>query len=103
MTTFTIFGTGAMGTAIAGVLTEGGASVEHIGSNDADAAVNGDIVILAVPYSALEQITGQYGDKLVGKVVVDITNPLNFETFDSLMVAAESSAAAELATALPSS
>jgi hypothetical protein len=36
-------------------------------------------------------------------VVVDITNPLNFETFDSLTVPADSSAAAEIAAALPQS
>ena len=39
----------------------------------------------------------------VGKVVVDITNPLNFQTFDSLTVPADSSAAAQLAAALPHS
>ena len=40
---------------------------------------------------------------LAGKVVVDITNPLNFETFDSLAVPADGSAAAEIAAALPDS
>ena len=100
MTTFTIFGSGAMATAIAGVLTEGGATVEHIGSSDTDAVVNGEVVILAVPYPALEQIAAQYRDKLADKVVVDITNPLDFETFDSLVVPTDSSAASELAAAL---
>ena len=33
-------------------------------------------------------------DQFANKVVVDITNPLNFETFDSLTVPADSSAAA---------
>ena len=60
-------------------------------------------MILAVPYPALDAITAAYGDQLAGKVVVDITNPLNFETFDSLIVPADSSAAAELAESLPSS
>ena len=103
MTTITIFGSGNMGTAIAGVLTAGGADVEHIGSADSDATVAGDIVVLAVPYPALETIVSTYGPQLSGKVVVDITNPLNFETFDSLTVPADGSAAAELAAALPSS
>ncbi|TLP75745.1 NADPH-dependent F420 reductase [Nesterenkonia sphaerica] len=103
MTTFTIFGTGSMATAIASVLTKGGATVEHIGSQDKDAAVNGSVAILAVPYPALADISQQYGEKLAGKVVVDISNPLNFETFDSLVVPADGSAAAELAAALPSS
>ncbi len=56
-----------------------------------------------MPYPALDAITAAYGDQLAGKVVVDITNPLNFETFDSLTVPAGSSAAAELAEKLPSS
>jgi 8-hydroxy-5-deazaflavin:NADPH oxidoreductase len=99
----TILGSGNMGTAIAGVLTAGGADVEHIGSTDTNATIAGDIVILAVPYPALANIVAAYGPQLAGKSVVDITNPLNFETFDSLTVPADSSAAAELAAALPSS
>lgn len=103
MTNVTIFGSGNMGSAIAGVLSAGGADVEHIGSADTTATVAGDIVILAVPYQALSGIVAAYGPQLAGKTVVDITNPLNFETFDSLTVPADSSAAAELAAALPSS
>ncbi|WP_448631547.1 NADPH-dependent F420 reductase [Cellulomonas soli] len=41
--------------------------------------------------------------ELAGKVVVDITNPLDFATFDSLVVPAGSSAAAQIAAALPDS
>ncbi len=48
-------------------------------------------------------IVAQRAEQLAGKIVVDITNPLNFETFDSLAVAADSSATAELAVALPQS
>lgn len=103
MTSFTIFGKGNMGSAIASVVAAGSSSVEHIDSSSTGATVNGDVVVLAVPYPALKDIVAQYGDQLAGKVVVDITNPLNFETFDSLVVAADSSAAAELASALPSS
>ena len=103
MTSFTIFGKGNMGSAIASVVAAGSSSVEHIDSSSTGATVNGDVVVLAVPYPALKDIVAQYGDQLAGKVVVDITNPLNFETFDSLVVAADSSAAAELGSALPSS
>ena len=103
MTTATIFGDGNMGTAIAGVLTAGGATVDHITTSDqGQGAVTGDLVILAVPYPALDAIIAAYGEQLAGKIVVDITNPLDFETFDSLTVPAGSSAAAELATKLPS-
>ena len=103
MTSVTIFGSGNMGTAIAGVLKAGGANIEHIGAGDTTAQVAGDIVVLAVPYPALAGIVAAYGPQLADKIVVDITNPLNFETFDSLTVPADSSAAAELAAALPSS
>jgi 8-hydroxy-5-deazaflavin:NADPH oxidoreductase len=103
MTSVTIFGKGAMGTAIADVLTAGGATVDHIRSSDPPGPVNGDIVVLAVPHPALKDILEEYADKLADKIVVDITNPVDLETFDSLVVPAHSSAAAELAEELPSS
>jgi len=55
--------------------------------------VTGDVVVLAVPHPALDGILAAYGEQFAGKVVVDITNPVNFETFDSLVVPADSSAA----------
>jgi predicted dinucleotide-binding enzyme len=104
MASVTIYGDGNMGSAIADVLTAGGATVNHITTADNGAGeVSGDLVILAVPYPALDSFVRAYGDQLAGKTVVDITNPVNFETFDSLTVPADSSAAAELASALPSS
>ena len=65
--------------------------------------MTGDVVVLAVPYPAVADVIAQRGEQLAGKIVVDITNPLNFETFDSLVVPADSSAAAEIAAALPQS
>jgi NADPH-dependent F420 reductase len=103
MTTVSILGTGSMGQAIAGLIAKGGNTVEVIGAADADKPVTGDVVVLAVPYSALADIVATRGDQLADKIVVDITNPVNFETFDSLVVPADSSATAELAAALPSS
>lgn len=103
MTHVSILGTGNMGPAIAGIVERGGNTVELLGSNDTDKPVTGDIVVLAVPYPAVSDILAQRADQLAGKVVVDITNPLNFETFDSLTVPADSSAAAEIAAALPNS
>ncbi len=91
-----------MGQAIAGVLTKGGATVDLVGDARTNADVTGDIVVLAVPYPALDDVLAKRADRLEGNVVVDITNPLNFETFDSLTVAADGSAAAELAQRLPS-
>jgi 8-hydroxy-5-deazaflavin:NADPH oxidoreductase len=98
-----IIGTGNMGQAIAAVVGKGGNSVELIGSSDADKQVTGDVVVLAVPYPAVADVLAARGDSLAGKVVVDITNPLDFASFDSLTVPADSSAAAEIAAALPQS
>jgi NADPH-dependent F420 reductase len=99
-----IIGTGTMGQAIAAVIgRSGGNSVELIGQADADRPVTGDVVVLAVPYGAVAGIVAERGDQLAGKVVVDITNPVDFETFDSLVVPADGSAAAEIAAALPKS
>jgi predicted dinucleotide-binding enzyme len=72
-----------MGQAIAGVVTKGGNTADLIGHGDADKAVSNDVVVLAVPYPAVADVIAERGDQLAGKVVVDITNPLNFETFDS--------------------
>jgi len=102
MTSVTIFGSGNMGTAIAGLARKGGATVTHIDSGDTSAQVEGDLVVLAVPHPAVDAIVDTYGDQLAGKTVVDITNPLDFSTFDSLVVPPDSSRATELAAALPS-
>ncbi len=98
-----IIGTGNMGQAIATVAGKGGHTVQLLGENDGATAVSGDVVVLAVPYPAVSAVIAQRGESLAGKIVVDITNPLNFETFDSLVVPPDSSAAAEIAAALPQS
>jgi 8-hydroxy-5-deazaflavin:NADPH oxidoreductase len=103
MTTVSIIGTGTMGQAIAKVVESGGNAVELLGSTDTGKPVTGDIVVLAVPYAAVADVITQRGEQLAGKTVVDITNPVNFETFDSLTVPADSSVAAEIAGALPTS
>ena len=102
MTTISIIGNGNMGTAIGGIAAAGGNTVQYVG-RDASEQVTGDIVILAVPYPSVAEIVDSRRDQLAGRIVVDITNPLNFETFDSLVVPADASAAAELAAALPES
>jgi predicted dinucleotide-binding enzyme len=98
-----IIGTGNMGSAIAGVVTAGGNTVELLGHGDTDKPVTGDVVVLAVYYGALADVVAQRGAQLDGKVVVDITNPLDVTTMDALVVPADGSAAAELAVALPQS
>lgn len=59
----------------------------------------GDVVVLAVWYGTNIEIAKQLGDKLAGRVVVDIANPLN-STFDGLATAADSSSAEDLAKAI---
>ena len=103
MTHVTIIGSGNMGQAISGLVSKGGNTVELLRHSDTGKPVTGDIVVLAVPHAAIPDILATRGDQLVGKVVVDITNPLNFQTFDSLTVPADSSAAAQIAASLPQS
>ncbi|MGW2092332.1 NADPH-dependent F420 reductase [Promicromonospora sukumoe] len=104
MASITIIGTGAMANAIGGVFAAGGHDVAHVARDQVGTApLDGDIVVLAVPYGALDGLATTYGEQLAGKTVVDITNPLNFETFDSLVVPAGSSAAAQLQAKLPAS
>ena len=100
MSTISIFGQGNMGQAIAGLAEKAGHTVEFFGSSDADKAVTGDIVVLAVPHAAVAGIVAERADQLAGKVVVDITNPIDFATF-SLSVPADSSSAAQVAQAVP--
>ncbi|MCI1634956.1 NADPH-dependent F420 reductase [Bifidobacterium sp.] len=102
MSKVTIFGKGNMGSALSGIAEKAGAEVQAIDSSTAEGtAISGEIVILAVPYPALEAIVNQYGEQLPGKTVVDITNPLDFSTFDSLVTPSDSSAAQQLAEKLP--
>jgi 8-hydroxy-5-deazaflavin:NADPH oxidoreductase len=103
MSNVTIIGTGNMAQAISGIVTKGGGTTQLLGSEDTDHPVTGDIVVLAVPYPAVEQVLSQRAGQLEGRIVVDLTNPLNFETFDSLVVPADSSAAQQIAARLPGS
>lgn len=115
MADLTIIGAGNMGGAIAAVALAGGNTVQLIARDSAKVAaanaaatagvvgdpITGDIVVLALPYGALDEVLATYSEQLDGKIVVDLTNPVDFSTFDSLVVAADSSAAAEIAAKLP--
>ena len=114
----TIIGTGNMARGIASRALAGGQSVTLIGhgpgkaetlagelSGDVGAgtvgdALAGDVVVLAIPYGAIDDVIGQYGDQLSGKTVVDITNPVDWTSFTPLSVEA-GSAAAEIAQKAP--
>ena len=117
MTSVSVIGIGNMGSAIAGIAAKAGAAVQVVardaekaaalaGETGATAstfgeALRGDIVVLAVPYGAVDDVIGAYRDQLDGRIVVDITNPVDFATFDGLVVPAESSAASVIANAAP--
>ena len=75
---------------------QGGASVQA----SSGAALEGDVVVLAVPYAAAASLVQQYADQLVGKVIVDITIPVDFSTM-SPAVAPGTSGAEEIAKVAP--
>lgn len=75
----------------------GGSSVSTATSDD---RIEGEVVVLAVYYPDAREAVEQHRDQLGGRVVVDITNPVN-ETFDGLVVPADGSATAELANLAP--
>jgi hypothetical protein len=119
----TIIGAGNMGRGIGTRAVTGGHSVNFVGRNlevlekvaaevkafakdgakvstaTLDEAEFGDVVVFAVWYGANLELAKQLGNKLAGKVVVDIANPLN-STFDGLATAPDSSSAEDLAKAI---
>jgi 8-hydroxy-5-deazaflavin:NADPH oxidoreductase len=101
MTSISIIGTGNMGKAIGALAEAGQHDVQYVGREATD--LTGDVVVLAVPYPAVAEIVATYRDQLAGKTIVDITNPLDFTTFDALTVPAGSSAAEVIAAELPDS
>ncbi|MGA4790682.1 NAD(P)-binding domain-containing protein [Nocardia sp. AB354] len=72
-----------MGTAIADLVTRAGHNAQRLGTGDLEQPVTGTVVVLAVPYPAVDDVLAQRGNQLSGRIVVDITNPVNFETFAS--------------------
>jgi predicted dinucleotide-binding enzyme len=62
--------------------------------------LTGDVVVLAVWYQAVDDVLATYGDQLAGKVVVDITNPVDPDTYAPLTIP-EGSVAAQIAAKLP--
>lgn len=100
MKNVTIFGKGNMGKVIAGRFTHAGNQVTLLGSKDAVGTL-GDIVVLAVPYASVDVILEANKAQLSGKILIDITNPVNFATMDDLLVPSDSSAAEVIAKKVP--
>lgn len=116
MTAVSIFGLGRMGLAIADIVARGGASLQIVkhstksdtsrGRSDAEYAMfgddlTGDLVILAVPQAAHQNIIEQYRNRLGGKAVIDISNAIDFTTYERPEALRGTSAALELAKQLP--
>jgi predicted dinucleotide-binding enzyme len=115
----TIIGAGNMGRAIATRAIAGGHEVEIVDRDPAEAqaladelggsatalepgaAFGGEVVVFAVYYPAIKDAAREYGDQLAGKVVVDITNPVNTETWDDLATPPGTSSAEEVQALAP--
>ena len=63
--------------------------------------IQDEIVVLAIPYGATGEVIERLGKQLDGKIIIDITNPLN-ASYNGLAVAPGTSAAEEIAKKLPS-
>jgi hypothetical protein len=70
------------------------------GSAQAGDSAGGDIVVLAVPYAAAADALAAQRDSIGDAVVVDITNPVDFSTFEPLSLDA-GSGAQEIAASAP--
>jgi 8-hydroxy-5-deazaflavin:NADPH oxidoreductase len=117
MSSISIIGLGNMAGALAGRALAGRNAVEIIGRDlvkakelaatlggatvgAAGAVPAGDIVVLAVPYGSAAAVVSEYGDALRGKVIIDITNPVNAD-FTGFVAPEGSSGAQEIAKAAP--
>jgi len=114
----TIIGTGNMARGIGTRLVAGGHTVTVLGTEQSKAEelatelgtgttagavgdpLSGDVVVLALWYGVACQVAAQYGAQLDGKIVVDITNPIDLETFEPIVPDA-GSGAEEVAAASP--
>lgn len=118
MSHISIIGAGGMAAAIGGLAVKAGHTVEVM-SRDATkaralaeqlgagattgtfgSAPAGDIVILAVPYAVVLDVVRQYGGKLAGKLLVDITNPIKSD-FTGFLTPGDSFGAQEIAKVAP--
>jgi 8-hydroxy-5-deazaflavin:NADPH oxidoreductase len=115
----TIVGAGNMGRGIGTRAAAGGHDVEIVDRNPSEASAlarelggsasaleagaefGGEIVVFAVYYPGIKDAVQQYADQIAGRVVVDITNPVDTETWDRLATAPGSSSAEEVAGLVP--
>jgi predicted dinucleotide-binding enzyme len=119
MARVTIVGAGNMGRGIGTRAVAGGHQVEIVDHDQAEAqklagelgeqatalepggSLGGDIIVFAVYYPGIKDAVQEYGDQLAGKVVVDITNPVDTQTWDKLATPPGTSSAEEVAQLVP--
>lgn len=82
-------------------LAERLASPGRVTSQPIDAQIAGRMLFLAVPYLAAGEVLVRLRSQLAGKVLIDITNPVN-ETVDGLITPFGSSAAEQISRQVPS-
>jgi 8-hydroxy-5-deazaflavin:NADPH oxidoreductase len=114
----TIIGSGNVGSALGGTFARAGHDVtlaardgararavaQQIGAtaatSPAEAARDADVVVLAVPFAALDEVAEELREAAANKVVVDVTNPLTAD-YSGLATEGGPSAAEQLAEHLP--
>lgn len=97
-----IIGDGNVGSALAQGLKRAGHEVRAVGKDKGamrETASWGEIVVLAVPFGAIDDVVRTVGEALSGKTVVDVTNALDANM--SLAVGFTTSGAEELQKKLP--
>jgi predicted dinucleotide-binding enzyme len=112
MARVTIVGAGNMGRGIGTRAVASGHQVEIVDRDQAEAqrlaselGENATALepgaSLAVYYPGIKDAVQQYGDQLAGKVVVDITNPVDTQTWDKLATPPGASSAEEVQQLVP--
>jgi predicted dinucleotide-binding enzyme len=97
-----IIGDGNVGSALARGLRRAGHEVRAVGKDRAairDAASWADVVLLAVPFAAIDDLVKEVGTAVEGKTLIDVTNALDANM--SLAVGFTTSGAEELQRKLP--
>jgi NADPH-dependent F420 reductase len=92
--------TGQHAVDLAAELTSGpgaGPGAGGVSGGEISDPLTGDVVVLATPFDGALQFVADRAGDLTGKVVVDITNPVDWGSFDRLVTPADSSAAEEIA------
>jgi NADPH-dependent F420 reductase len=85
--------------AVAAELT-GSVGAEVTGADNAAAAQQGDVVVVAVPWDGHKELLSELAPALAGKVVVDCVNPLGFDKQGAFALPVEEGSAAQQAASL---